>query len=136
MALLLQEELEEQGIKLGPRGVDLGRLTTAALNAANNDIGESMNTIKPPKCPDCEQPVMKDGDVWYHVIPGGTPWSGIPDYDRPSAGEPDVQLDTDSYVRELLAILGHASEGTLDPERGEAIARRALAEACDNREGK
>jgi hypothetical protein len=39
-------------------------------------------------------------------------------------------------VRAIVNILGHASECTVDPERAEAIARRAIAEACDNREGK
>jgi hypothetical protein len=39
-------------------------------------------------------------------------------------------------VHAIVNILGHASECTVDPERAEAIARRAIAEACDNREGK
>jgi hypothetical protein len=37
---------------------------------------------------------------------------------------------------EIVKILGDASEGTVAPERAKGIARRALAEACDNREGK
>jgi hypothetical protein len=39
-------------------------------------------------------------------------------------------------IHAIVNILGDASECTVDPERAEAIARRAIAEACDNREGK
>lgn len=39
-------------------------------------------------------------------------------------------------VDALASLLGDASEGTVDPERAMEIARHAIAEACDNREGK
>ena len=41
-----------------------------------------------------------------------------------------------SHVDQIVRILGDASQCTVDPDRAEDIARRAVAEACDNREGK
>lgn len=43
--------------------------------------------------------------------------------------------DTDP-VELITGILGDASEATCDPDRARDIATRAVAEACDNREGK
>ena len=36
----------------------------------------------------------------------------------------------------IAQLLGDASEGAVDPDRALAIAERAIAEACDNREQK
>lgn len=36
----------------------------------------------------------------------------------------------------IYLILADASQGTVDPDRALNIARRAVKEACDNREGK
>lgn len=36
----------------------------------------------------------------------------------------------------IYLLLSDASEGTVDPDRAMDIASRAVAEACDNREGK
>lgn len=41
-----------------------------------------------------------------------------------------------SFVDTIYMALADASQGTVDPSRAEEIARRALLEACDNREGK
>ena len=41
-----------------------------------------------------------------------------------------------SHVEAIVDILGRASQATVDPERATDIAQRAIAEACDNREGK
>jgi hypothetical protein len=40
------------------------------------------------------------------------------------------------YVKQIYYYLADASQGTVDPDRAMDIARRAVAEACDNREGK
>lgn len=41
-----------------------------------------------------------------------------------------------SILKQIYLLLAHASEGTVDPDRALDIATRAVAEACDNREGK
>lgn len=45
-------------------------------------------------------------------------------------------IPTPLPVEKIARILGDASHGTVSPERALDIARRALDEACDNREGK
>ncbi len=52
--------------------------------------------------------------------------------DSPTATE----IPTPLPVEKIARILGDASHGTVSPERALDIARRALDEACDNREGK
>lgn len=46
------------------------------------------------------------------------------------------EVPTPLPVEKIARILGDASHGTVSPERALDIARRALDEACDNREGK
>lgn len=45
-------------------------------------------------------------------------------------------MEKETYIRTVYLILADASQGTVDPARAEDIARRAVEEACDNREGK
>ncbi len=46
------------------------------------------------------------------------------------------EVTTSLPVEKIARILGDASHGTVSPERALDTARRALDEACDNREGK
>jgi protein-tyrosine phosphatase len=48
----------------------------------------------------------------------------------------EVMSWRERHVDGIVRILGDASECTVDPQRADDIARRALTEACDNREGK
>lgn len=47
-----------------------------------------------------------------------------------------MRIERQTYTRMVYLILCDASEATVDPDRAMEIARRAVEEACDNREGK
>ena len=51
-------------------------------------------------------------------------------------GFPNTVIVTKDHTDAVYHLLADASQGTVDPDRALDIAQRAVAEACDNREGK
>lgn len=62
--------------------------------------------------------------------------SGPPVIDAEVASVREDDPALSRVVADIAALLGDASQGTVEPSRALEIAQRAVDEACDNREGK